>query len=193
MAFDYRKMYAQIGSINKKIGNPPSKPGIYTLTRVDEDGFRFAYVGQAKRLDTRIAQHALGYQAIDLSIKKHGWYSKDNGHGWKAEWITCGSSELNDFEQMYIKKMADQGWQLKNATTGSQGVGKKSLGNQRPAKKYGDGLVQGKKNASKLIDDLFTKHLEVTTKRQPPTVNQQKALDKFNELRNFYKEENEDD
>ena len=42
--------------------------GIYFLTRMDEDGIRYAYIGQAKHLLTRLAQHLSGYQHIDLSL-----------------------------------------------------------------------------------------------------------------------------
>ena len=42
--------------------------GIYILTRY-ESGFKYAYVGQAKHLLTRLAQHLSGYQHIDLSLK----------------------------------------------------------------------------------------------------------------------------
>ena len=42
--------------------------GIYFLTRTDENGFKYAYVGQAVHILTRLAQHMVGYQHIDLSI-----------------------------------------------------------------------------------------------------------------------------
>ena len=48
--------------------------GIYILRRQDENGFRYAYVGQAKRILTRLSQHLSGYQHIDLSLKSHGLY-----------------------------------------------------------------------------------------------------------------------
>ena len=59
------------------------KSGIYFLTRTDEDGFRYAYIGQAVNLLSRLAGHLKGYQHIDLSIKSHGLYSTDNIYGWK--------------------------------------------------------------------------------------------------------------
>lgn len=52
------------------------KSGIYFLTRTDENGFKYAYIGQAKHILTRLSQHMVGYQHIDLSIKKHGFYSR---------------------------------------------------------------------------------------------------------------------
>ena len=161
--------------------------GIYCFTRVDEDGFKFAYVGLATRsLLTRLGEHLVGYQHIDLSIKKHGLYSVDNPYGYKVHVLCkCDAEECNEKEQYYIKKAADAGYQLKNATKGSQGKGKKGLENGRPARGYYDGLAQGELNARKLIAHLFDKHLVVSTKKNPPTVNQQKALDKFMDFINI--------
>ena len=42
--------------------------GIYFLTRIDENGFKYAYIGQAVHLITRLSQHLVGYQHIDLSL-----------------------------------------------------------------------------------------------------------------------------
>ena len=156
----------------------PNTSGIYFMLR-EEDGFKYAYIGQAKHLLTRLAQHLSGYQHIDLSIKKHGLWSEDNPTGYKVHCLQFPESQLDDKEQHFIKAYANAGWQMRNATSGSQGKGKKSLDNQRPARGYFDGVEQGEKNARRLIADLFSKHLTVSTKRTPPTVNQQKALEKF--------------
>ena len=51
--------------------------GIYVFTR-EENGFKFAYIGQAKHVITRLAQQLNSYQHIDLSLKKHGFYTLDN-------------------------------------------------------------------------------------------------------------------
>ena len=56
--------------------------GIYFLVRKDENGIKYAYIGQAKHLLTRLAQHLSGYQHIDLSLKKHGLYSSENIYGY---------------------------------------------------------------------------------------------------------------
>lgn len=39
------------------------------MVRTDENGFRYAYIGQAVHILTRLAQHLVGYQHIDLSLK----------------------------------------------------------------------------------------------------------------------------
>ena len=73
--------------------------GIYILTRQDENGFRYAYVGQAKRILTRLSQHLSGYQHIDLSLKSHGLYSEDNPYGWVVYTQHCPLDRLNEEEQ----------------------------------------------------------------------------------------------
>ena len=127
--------------------------GIYILTRYDDNGFKFAYVGQAKKVLTRLAEHLMGYQHIDLSLKKHGIgapFVKDDK--WKCEKIIhCDESELNRLEQEWIRKCHELGYQLLNKTTGSQGQGKQALGEQKPAKGYYDGIKQGRKKA---IDEI---------------------------------------
>ena len=127
--------------------------GIYILTRYDDNGFKFAYVGQAKKVLTRLAEHLMGYQHIDLSLKKHGIgsaFTRENK--WKCEKIIhCDEAELNNMEQEWIRKCHELGYQLYNHTTGSQGQGKQALGEQKPARGYYDGIKQGRK---KVIDEI---------------------------------------
>lgn len=174
--------------LNKDLND---KAGIYILTREDEDGFRFAYIGQAKHILTRLASHLRGYQHIDLSLKKHGLYHFANPHGWRVDFFNCSEDKLDEYEQEYILKYANLGYQLRNKTTGSQGKGKKKLDEYKPSKGYRDGLVQGRKNASREVAHWFDKHLNVSTKKEPPTVNQQKALDKFQDFLDFYQKGDE--
>ena len=163
--------------------------GIYFLTREDSNGFKYAYIGQAKHILSRLAQHFLGYQHIDLSLKKHGLYSNDNQEGWKVNCLKYPEEELDKMEQCYIKQYADNGYQLRNKTAGGQGDGKTQIDEYRPSKGYRDGLVQGRKNASKEIANLFEKHLNYSQKSDKPNKNQEKAMAKFEEFLNFYKTE----
>lgn len=167
------------------------KSGIYFLTRIDESGIKYAYIGQAVHIITRLAQHMVGYQHIDLSIKKHGLYSNENRYGWKIGFLEFPTNQLDEKEQYYIKEYALNGYQLRNKTSGNQGVGKAQIDEYRPAKGYRDGLQQGYKNASKEIAHLFNLHLDFRPKRvENPTVNQIKAMEKFENFLNFCKEEN---
>ena len=93
--------------------------GIYFLTREDEQGFRYAYIGQAVHILTRLAQHLVGYQHIDLSLKKHGLYSEENPYGWKVNFRHYTTNLLDKMEQLWIKQYADKGYQLRNKTSGS--------------------------------------------------------------------------
>lgn len=157
--------------------------GIYFLTRTDEENIRYAYIGQAKHILTRLAQHLVGYQHIDLSIKKHGLYSTDNPHGWKIGFLHYPEYKLDEMEQHYIKQYAQYGYQLRNKTSGSQGAGKKQIDEYRPQKGYHDGIRQGKKTLARELSDIISKHLVVSIR--PEKQNNKvsiKAFEKFNDL-----------
>lgn len=169
------------------------EPGIYVLSRIDEDGFKFGYAGQAKHILTRLCQHSAGHQQhIDLSLKKHGLLSEKNPHGWNVSFINCPEYELDEAEQRNIKALADQGYQLRNKTGGSQGVGKKQIDDYRPAKGYYDGLRQGKKTLARELSHIINTHLQVSLK--PEKQNNKvsiKAFEKFETLideKNYEKE-----
>lgn len=135
--------------------------GIYFLTRTDENGFKYAYVGQAVHILTRLAQHMVGYQHIDLSLKKHGLYSEDNPYGWKVDYSVCDPKMLDKKEQYWIKQYADFGYQLRNKTSGSQGDGKAQIDDYRPQKGYRDGIQQGRKNMARELSSIAEKHLKI--------------------------------
>ena len=159
--------------------------GIYILTRQDENGFRYAYVGQAKRILTRLSQHLSGYQHIDLSLKSHGLYSEDNPYGWGVCVQHCPVDRLNEEEQRWIMYCADKGYQLRNKTSGSQGEGKAKIDDYRPSKGYYDGIKQGKKSLAKELSYIAEKHLEIRLKpeKQGNKVSE-KQYEKFMSLMN---------
>lgn len=138
--------------------------GIYFLTRTDENGFRYAYIGQAVHILQRLAQHLVGYQHIDLSLKKHNLYSIENPYGWKIGFMHFPVSQLDEKEQYYIKMYADNGYQLRNKTSGSQGEGKTQIDEYRPQKGYRDGIKQGRKNLARELSSIAEKHLEIRLK-----------------------------
>lgn len=180
--------YRQIKAIEQKnkerilkVCTVPDTSGIYILTRY-ENGFKYAYIGQAKHLLTRLAQHLSGYQHIDLSLKKHGFCNSENPCGWCIRWESVPERKLDEYEQKLIKEYANDGYQLRNKTSGSQGEGKRSLDNQKSPKGYHDGLQQGYKNAQKYVANLFDKHLVYSKKSDKPNKNQEKAAEKFAEF-----------
>ena len=189
MAYNYNKL-RQIKAIEKKNKekilkvnpNLNEQSGIYFLTR-EEDGFKYAYIGQALHILTRLAQHLVGYQHIDLSLKKHGLYSNDNMNGWKIDFTNYDKAELDEQEQYWIKEYANQGYQLRNKTSGSQGKGKAKIDDYKPAKGYRDGLEQGRKNLAKELKHIIDTHLVVELKDEKKNNKvSQKALEKFYEL-----------
>lgn len=157
--------------------------GIYFLTRIDENGFKYAYIGQAVHILTRLAQHLVGFQHIDLSLKKHKLYASDNPCGWKIGFLHFPKSELDKQEQHYIKAYADKGYQLRNKTSGSQGEGKAQIDDYKPAKGYRDGIQQGRKNLAKELSHIAEKHLKIEI-REDKRYNKvsQKQYEKFMNL-----------
>lgn len=159
------------------------KSGIYFLTRTDEGGFRYAYIGQAVNLLSRLAGHLKGYQHIDLSIKSHGLYSTDNIYGWKIGFLHYPVDKLDKWEQYWIKCYADKGYQLRNKTSGSQGEGKKQIADYKPPKGYRDGIQQGRINLARELSNIADKHLVISLKpeKQNNSISQ-KQYQKFMEL-----------
>ena len=154
--------------------------GIYILRRGDEDGIKYAYIGQAKHILTRLGQHLDGYQHIDLSLKKHGLYSPDNRTGWHLDVFNFPIEELDEMERHYIKFCADRGYQLRDKTAGGQDKGKHGIAPNKPTKGYYDGVAQGEKNAKKIVATFFEKYLDANIKGQPNKIKERK-LNEFRE------------
>lgn len=159
----------------------PQRSGIYFLLREDE-GFKYAYIGQAKNLLQRLTEHLKGYQHIDLSLRKHGIYDVDNVKGWKIHFLEFPENVIDEMEQKYIKAYANRGYQLRNKTAGGQGEGKAGLDSAKPVRGYYDGKVQGYNDARKFVANLFQKHLSYQKKSNKPNKNQDKAILKFEEF-----------
>ena len=183
-----RKAFA-IEAKNKKVllkVNPMlnDKSGIYFLTREDENGFKYAYVGQAKHILTRLAQHLSGYsQHIDLSLKKHKLWSPDNPYGWRVNALNFPEKLLDEKEQFFIKQYANSGYQLRNKTSGSQGSGKAQIDEYKPQKGYRQGVQQGKKMLARELSDIAGKHLEIGLKPEKQNnKTSQKMFEKFQTL-----------
>lgn len=172
--------------INKDLND---SSGIYFLIREDEAGIKYAYIGQAKHVLSRLAQHLAGYQHIDLSLKKHGLYSTDNLYGWRVSQLNFMEQDLDEMEKKYIKLYANKGYQLRNKTAGGQGEGKSQIDEYRPTKGYRDGLQQGKKTLARELSYIIDKHLVISIKPEKQNNKiSQNALQKFMDLLNekFY-------
>ncbi len=178
---NYKKIYAIEKANKKRILKANSgvteDSGIYILTRYDS-GFKYAYIGQAKKLLTRLASHLKGYQHIDLSIKKHGLYSVENLTGWRIITIKYDISELDDKEQEYILLYANKGYQLRNKTSGSQGKEKQNIVDTQ-RKGYQQGLKNGYENARKDLQKWF-KYLKAEPLKDSKL--NERMLEKFNDF-----------
>lgn len=160
--------------------------GIYFLTRTDENEILYFYIGQAVHIIQRMCSHLTGYQHIDLSIKKRGFYSKENPYGWKINFIHYPVEQLDKMEQYWILEYTKKGYQCRyNKTSGSQGEGKEKINEFRPAKGYRDGIQQGKITLARELKHIIDTHLKVSIR--PEKANNKvsiKALEKFNDLLN---------
>ena len=178
--------------VNPKLNE---RSGIYFLLRTDENGFRFAYIGQAVKILTRLASHMTGYeQHIDLSLRKHKLYDEQkNPHGWRVEFLNFPISELDEKEKYYIKLYADKGYQLRNVSLGGQGENRASgsIGERKAPKGYMQGIQQGKKNLARELSHIAEKHLKIEIREDKKNNKvSQKQFEKFKELMNedSYKE-----
>lgn len=171
-------------AVNPKLND---ESGIYILWRTEIHG----YVGQSVGILTRLAQHLVGFQHIDLSMKKHGLFSEKNKGGYKIDFIHCSKSELDDKEREYIQKAIDNGWVLKNKTSGGQDDKKEKIADFRPSKGYRDGIKQGKINLARELSSIAEKHLKIEIREDKKNNKvSQKQFEKFKELMNedSYKE-----
>lgn len=172
--------------LNPKLND---KSGIYFLLREDENGFKYAYVGQAVHTLSRLASHLVGYeQHIDLSLKRHKLYDKEkNPCGWRVEFLNFPKSQLDEKEKYYIKLYANKGYQLRNVSLGGQGENRASgsIGERKAPKGYMQGIQQGKKVLAKELSAIAEKHLTIRLKpgKEHNKVSQ-KQYEKFMSLMN---------
>lgn len=154
--------------------------GIYFLTR-HEDGFHYAYVGQAKYILSRLASHLQGYeQHIDKSLRKHGLYGADNPTGWNVSFVNCDEELLDEREKFYIREYAN-GYQLLNKTAGGQNEGKKGMDCDTQIKGYRKGVEYGRQKALKEVGVLFEKYLNAVVKGKTNKIKERK-LQEFKSL-----------
>ena len=182
---NYRQIFAvknklkqDLLKVNSQLDN---NSGIYVFTRYDENGFKYAYIGQALHLIDRLVSHLQGYeQWIDLSLKKHKLKSEQNIYGWNISFVHCAKDNLNEIETQTIKQYADYGYQLRNKTSGSQGVGKATITDGQ-RKGYLQGKNDGKIATIRQIRLFFDKYLNFDIK-EPTNKIKQRKLEEFREL-----------
>lgn len=166
---NYKQLYAIKKNNEKRIlsvcPGMKNQSGIYFYTRTDENGISYFYIGQSVDCLERNISHLSGFQHIDLSIKKRGFYSEENPYGWKLNFIHYPREKLDEMEQYWILEYTKKGYQCRyNKTAGGQGTGKEKINEFKPAKGYRDGLKQGRINLAKELSHIAEKHLEIRLK-----------------------------
>ena len=186
---DYKAVFEKMDKLKAQVLEicpmAQDKSGIYIMKR-EENGFRYAYVGQAKQVLTRLAQHLDGYtkpnaQHIDLSLKKYGLKTHTNPNGWEMGVLYCPEYELNAKEQYYIRLYANSGFQLRNHTSGSQNGEKFGISPNKDNRGYREGVEYGKIKALRLVREFFDKYLDYGVK-EPSNKVKERKLKEFEKL-----------
>ena len=169
---DKKTNYKQLFAIQKRLEGVvleacptmPHSSGIYFYTRVDEDG-KHAYIGKAVDLIKRSVSHLQGYQRIDLSLRKRGFYSKENESGWHLNFLLIPQNLLDEKEAYYIKQYQGAGYELYNIESGGT-TGKTIINERKGPKTYTEGKKEGKKQLSKALKDIIDKYLVISLKKE---------------------------
>ena len=139
-----------------------------------------AYIGKSNEKDGilgRCASHCIQYQQhIDKSIHTRK-LSCDGGQWYIKPLIYCDKSEIDKYEQIYIDKYKNYGYELYNIESGGT-TGKTLIGERKEIKGYNKGLKNGYEKARKEIAKLFEKNLTMQISGKP-NKNKEKALEKF--------------
>jgi hypothetical protein len=162
-----------------------NESGIYCFYRTDEDGQDCCYIGQAKNLLNRTAQHLMGRkQHIDKSLYVHKLYAEDNKTGWKLTVLQkCGLDELDYLEQHYIRFYSDMdNVKVYNVTGGGQYDKKSDIGErqQTKLKSYKNGKNLGYDKARDYVKVMFDKYLDYIIKGKTNKTKERK-LSEFKE------------
>ena len=185
--------YKQLFTIQRKnekliadLFNIPHKTGIYLFHRLNEDGKKCYYVGQAKDLLKRVAQHLSGRKThIDKSIFKHKLYP--NEYGWKVNVLEfCDETQLDRIEQYWIDRyMSLSNVVIYNVTGGGQRDKKKDINKRQQSKlkSYANGKLYGYNKAIDEVRIYFDKYLDFKIKGKETKIKQKKYKE-FEELMN---------
>lgn len=182
---NYRQIFAKQRELEqvvlKACPNMPRSAGIYFYTRTDEDG-KYAYIGKSVDLLKRSVSHLQGYQHIDISLRKRGFYSKDNEGGWKLNFLIFPPYELDDKERFYINNYRNAGYQLYNIESGGTN-GKTIINERKPTKGYQDGVAYGVTKTKRKVREFFDKYLDYGIK-EPTNKTKERKLEEFKDYLN---------
>lgn len=155
--------------------------GIYCFYRINEDGEKCCYIGQANNLLNRTAQHLMiSKQHIDKSIYKHKLYSETNPYGWRLKILNkCCVTDLDFCEQVYINNYLNDNWKVYNVTGGGQYDKKADIGErqQTKLKSYKNGKNLGYEKAREEVKIYFDKYLDYNIKGKSNKIKERKLLE----------------
>ena len=193
MEFDYKKKYAVEAKAKREIlaykPNITEASGIYLFMRKDAEKGVCVYVGQAKHLLTRLAQHLTARittkgecSHIDNSLYNRGLKSQRNPDGWELCVHYCDIKDLNETERQAIAQAQENGWTLYNITSGGQDAGKYDINERRQTKlkRYSNGKQYGYEKARAEVKQMFDKYLDYSVKGKPNKI-KEKKLQQFKE------------
>lgn len=179
MPTNYKQLFAIQKRLEEQVKmacpNMKHQAGIYFYIRKDEEG-KHCYIGQSQDCLKRCASHMHGYQHIDISLRKRGFYSPDNTTGWELNVLYFPENMLNEKEQYYIDAYTKAGYDVYNIESGGT-TGKTMINERKPARGYMDGLKQGRKTVCRDLKNLLDKYLVVSLKVE--SRHAQNGLDKF--------------
>ena len=157
--------------------------GIYVFYRIDENGFKYCYVGQSVKMLDRCVQHLQEYDHIALSLKKHKLYNNEtNKYGWQLQFALYSKDALDMKERETLAYWHKElGFSPYNRTTGGQDGQKTGIAENKPARGYYDGKKQGYEDARKQVKAWFDKSLTYQIKGTE-NKNKQKAYAKFTDF-----------
>ena len=178
---NYRQIFARQkqceGILKKACPNINHNSGIYFLLR-EEEGHRYGYIGKGKDVLRRMCSHLSGYQQrVDISLRKRGFYSKENEGGWKLNVLYFPEHLLDEKERYYIELYRKSGTILYNVESGGT-INKEIIGERKAPKTYQDGLRQGDKRTKRKVKEYFEKYLDVMI-RQPSNKIKEKKYNEF--------------
>lgn len=174
-----KKIIAQ-KKIQPIISSKENGSGIYLYERTDEQGIRYFYCGLAVNLFARQISHWNGFQRIDISMRKRGFYSEENPFGWKFRILEhCDKDKLEEREQYWIKHFMELGYQTYNLNYGGNKGKENTFDKER--KGYLKGKQDGKIATLRQIKVYFDKYLDFVIKGKETKIKARK-LQEFREL-----------
>ena len=159
--------------------------GIYMFHRMNEYCQFCVYIGQAKNLLNRTAQHLIDKkQHIDKSLYKHKLYSRDNQTGWSLSIVKlCSIEELDKYEKYIIDYYSTIDCKLYNVTGGGQFDKAEDIGQRYEVKlkSYRNGKAIAYDKAREYVKTMFDKYLDYTIKGKTNKIKERK-LKEFEEF-----------